>query len=42
MCQYGSWNYIWTALANDMAIVMDLDPFKDVGAGNVKHFGRSR
>ena len=34
LCQYGSGIIYGSVLANDMAIVMDLEPFKDIGSGN--------
>ena len=40
ICQYGSGIIYGSVFANDIAIVMDTDPFKSVGAGNDALLGR--
>jgi len=40
ICQYGSGIIYGSVFANDIAIVMDTDPFKSVGAGNEALLGR--
>jgi len=40
VCQYGSGILYGSVLANDMAIVMDLEPFEDIGSGHEALLGR--